>query len=220
MTRSPIELDNKEGHIGLKIQAVRKIIGLTQKDLAKKSGVAYATLTKVEAGVIVYPSYKVIEALSDTLGIPLGALTKSFDITEGYSYGRYLLKESGEKTVFTAGTNRKGFVEKGLGDMILSHKKELQKMKIKKMSLAQEGDTDFILPSKSSVYRWLPKNILSKELSVAVYGEYIAVTSLEHNLNIKWKNPVIVDVYKKQFLFMWNSAKRIPDKELQKKIKI
>ena len=221
MTVHTTELDNDKGHIGLRIQVLRKIAGLTQERLSKKSGVAYTTLTKIECGAIANPTYKTIIAISEALGAPMGVLTKSHNLIEGFDYTRHLLKDSGDKEMFVVtSTNRKEFHKKDLKDIVASHKKKLRKMGVKRKSLTQEGDTDFILPNKDSLYRWVPQKVLSQDITMSVYGDYLAITSLNHNIKIKWKNPMLADVYKKQFFFMWDAAKRIPDKELQKKIRI
>lgn len=47
--------------------------GLTQRELAERSGVSYSYLTKLEAGEQANPSYEILEALGKELGVPLGA---------------------------------------------------------------------------------------------------------------------------------------------------
>jgi len=55
--------------IGRKIKQIREYKGLTQKELAKLSGVKYTTLTKLETGVIVDPKLSQITKLLAALEI-------------------------------------------------------------------------------------------------------------------------------------------------------
>lgn len=59
------------------IQAIklkREERGLTQKELAKVSGVSYSTLTKLEAGFIKNPSIEIMAKLAKELGISIDRL--------------------------------------------------------------------------------------------------------------------------------------------------
>lgn len=66
-----------------KIQQEREFKGLTQKQLAKQSGVTYSTITKLESGVYTNPTVETVMKISTALGIGIEQLLKSqteFDI--------------------------------------------------------------------------------------------------------------------------------------------
>lgn len=62
-----------------RLKKIRKEAGLTQRELAKRSGVSYSYLTKLEAGEQTNPTYEVLDALGKVLGQPLGAI---FDFSD------------------------------------------------------------------------------------------------------------------------------------------
>lgn len=54
------------GHIGHRIKEIRKSLGLTQSDLAKKAGIRRTSMTNIEAGIQKLPLhviYRICEAL-------------------------------------------------------------------------------------------------------------------------------------------------------------
>ena len=66
-----IEID-----IGENIKKYRNKQGLSQEDFAKKSGVKYTTLTKIESNVIKKPSVIIMSKLAKTLGVSIEDLIK------------------------------------------------------------------------------------------------------------------------------------------------
>ena len=66
-----IEID-----IGENIKKYRNKQGLSQEDFAKKSGVKYTTLTKIESNVIKKPSVILMSKLAKTLGVSIEDLIK------------------------------------------------------------------------------------------------------------------------------------------------
>ena len=65
-----------EINIGENIKKHRNKQGLSQEDFAKKSGVKYTTLTKIESNVIKKPSVLVMAKLAKTLGVSIEDLIK------------------------------------------------------------------------------------------------------------------------------------------------
>ena len=59
-----------------KIKKLRQKIELSQDDFARKAGVAYTTLTKIETGVIKKPSVFVVSKIAKTLGVNIEELIK------------------------------------------------------------------------------------------------------------------------------------------------
>ena len=65
-----------EINIGENIKKYRNKQGLSQEDLAKKSGVKYTTLTKIESNVIKKPSVLIMAKLAKALGVSIEDLIK------------------------------------------------------------------------------------------------------------------------------------------------
>ena len=65
-----------EINIGENIKKQRARLGLSQEDFAKKSGVKYTTLTKIESNVIKKPSVMVMAKLAKALGVSIEDLIK------------------------------------------------------------------------------------------------------------------------------------------------
>lgn len=60
-----------EINIGENIKKYRNRQGLSQEDFAKKSGVKYTTLTKIESNVIKKPSVLIMAKLAKALGVSI-----------------------------------------------------------------------------------------------------------------------------------------------------
>ena len=65
-----------EINIGENIKKLRTKTGLSQEDFAKKSGVKYTTLTKIESNVIKKPSVLIMDKLAKALGVFIEDLLK------------------------------------------------------------------------------------------------------------------------------------------------
>ena len=65
-----------EINIGENIKKYRNKQGLSQEDFAKKSGVKYTTLTKIESNVIKKPSVLIMAKLAKSLGVSIEELIK------------------------------------------------------------------------------------------------------------------------------------------------
>jgi len=65
-----------ENNIGENIKKCRAKLGLSQEKLAKKSGVKYTTLTKIESNVIKKPSVMVMAKIAKALGVSIERLIK------------------------------------------------------------------------------------------------------------------------------------------------
>jgi len=65
-----------EINIGENIKKYRNKQGLSQEDFAKKSGVKYTTLTKIESNVIKKPSVIIMAKLAKFLGVSIEDLIK------------------------------------------------------------------------------------------------------------------------------------------------
>lgn len=58
---------SQENYLGKKIKQLRKKNSLSQDKLARKAGVPYTTLTKIETGVIKKPSVFVVAKIARAL---------------------------------------------------------------------------------------------------------------------------------------------------------
>ena len=65
-----------EINIGENIKKHRTKAGLSQEDFAKKSGVKYTTLTKIESNVIKKPSVFVMAKIAKAFGVNIEELIK------------------------------------------------------------------------------------------------------------------------------------------------
>ena len=65
-----------EINIGENIKKQRNKQGLSQEDFAKKSGVKYTTLTKIESNVIKKPSVLVMAKIAKAFGVNIEELIK------------------------------------------------------------------------------------------------------------------------------------------------
>lgn len=65
-----------ESNIGNNIKKHRAKLGLSQEDFAKKSGVKYTSLTKIESGVIKTPSVLAVAKIAKALGVSIEELLK------------------------------------------------------------------------------------------------------------------------------------------------
>ena len=65
-----------EINIGENIKKYRNKQGLSQEDFAKKSGVKYTTLTKIESNVIKKPSVIIMAKLAKSFGVSIEDLIK------------------------------------------------------------------------------------------------------------------------------------------------
>jgi len=65
-----------EINIGENIKKQRAKLGLSQEDFARKSGVKYTTLTKIESNVIRKPSVIIMSKLAKAFGVSIEDLIK------------------------------------------------------------------------------------------------------------------------------------------------
>ena len=62
--------------IGENIKKARNLLGLTQDDLVRKSGVKHTTLTKIESNIVIKPSVQTVAKIAKALGVPMEDLVK------------------------------------------------------------------------------------------------------------------------------------------------
>ena len=62
-----------------KIKSLRLKHSLSQEELAKRAGVSYNTVAKIEQGVIKNPGMKTLLSIAKALGVSLDVLAKIFE---------------------------------------------------------------------------------------------------------------------------------------------
>jgi transcriptional regulator with XRE-family HTH domain len=62
--------------IGENIKRIRAKQGITQDDLAKKTGIKYSTLAKIEGDFVKKPGVQMIAKIAKVLGVPMEDLLK------------------------------------------------------------------------------------------------------------------------------------------------
>lgn len=64
----------QEQQLGQNIKKLRLKHGLSQDELARKAGIPYTTLTKVETSFIKKPSVFIVSKIAKTLGVTIESL--------------------------------------------------------------------------------------------------------------------------------------------------
>jgi DNA-binding XRE family transcriptional regulator len=70
------DMTNDKNNIGDNIKKLRAKLDLTQDDLARKSGVKYTTLSKIEAGVVTKPTVHIMAKIAKALDVLIEDLIK------------------------------------------------------------------------------------------------------------------------------------------------
>jgi len=66
----------ESNQLGQKTRKLRRKLGLSQDDFARKADVPYTTLTKIETGVIKKPSVFVVSKIAKALSVTIEDLIK------------------------------------------------------------------------------------------------------------------------------------------------
>ncbi len=70
------DMASDKNNIGENIKKLRAKLNLTQDDLARKSGVKYTTLSKIESGVVTKPTVYIMAKIAKTLCVSIEYLLK------------------------------------------------------------------------------------------------------------------------------------------------
>lgn len=196
--------------IGKSIQLQRKAAGLTQEQLAQKSKVPYATLTKIESGVIKNPSVQVVTRLVQTLGLSLDDLLMVEQVSGKLALRRIwedvLETLSRGDSMYISGIDERLYLEadrEGLKRFI----SDIKRRGIGQLLISCAGDT-FGLPGEHLEYRWIPKRYFNPT-PIYCYADRVATIIWGPPLQVViLKNAHLADAYKKQFLFLWEHAQK------------
>ena len=66
-----------------KIRAIRKAVGLTQEEVARRSGLGFTAVSRLERGVATDPHYSTMVAVARALGVPVTMLLPDSDVAMG-----------------------------------------------------------------------------------------------------------------------------------------
>ncbi|MBN2016097.1 DNA (cytosine-5-)-methyltransferase [Candidatus Dojkabacteria bacterium] len=137
-------------NVGKNIKKYREVAGLTQKELANKSGVTYSTITKIEAGIIKNPTISQVSKISSYLDIRMDDLVfnentvteditkgKFIDLFAGIGGFRLALESFGLECIFSSEWDKQAqktyeanFDEKPFGDITKINEKKIPKHNI------------------------------------------------------------------------------------------
>lgn len=198
--------------IGKLIKSKRLEHQITQEQLAVKAGVPYATLTKIESGAIKSPSAISIQKLTAALGI-----TNDSVLTPKIYTGEDVLKRIFKDVLSTLQTPGDYMCISGIDERrylktdskaIKQFIEDLKARGFKQKLLSCEGDT-FFLKESHVEYRWIPKKHFNPN-PIYVYGNKFAAIIWGPPMQLMIiDNAIIADAYRKQFLFIWEKAKKI-----------
>jgi len=65
------DMTSDKNNIGDNIKKFRAKLNLTQDDLARKSGVKYTTLSKIESGVVTKPTVHIMAKIAKALNVSI-----------------------------------------------------------------------------------------------------------------------------------------------------
>ena len=69
-------MSKEKSTIGENIKKYRNKLGISQDQLSKKSGLAFHTIAKIEAGSTPNPTIETVKKIADALGVSLDDLMK------------------------------------------------------------------------------------------------------------------------------------------------
>ena len=206
----PIGLDGDA--LGQRIQQLRKARGFTQERLATLSGVPYATLIKIESGVIKNPSLTAVSKIAESLGTSIDDFVRVQSV-RGANSVRAIWKsilevmQPGEEMLIT-GINEAKFLEvknNGVKKFIADIKKRGLSQKL----ISCSGDT-IRLEGDHLEYRWIPENYFSPN-PVYVYADRVAMLLWgPPQQAVILRSEQLAETFRRQFMFIWENAKPAP----------
>ena len=227
------------------MKAARAFLGLSQKDLAKRSGYALPTLNNIERGITV-PRPQTMEHIQqalekagiqfmDNTGVRLVKEILDIRMLEGKTCLKelyediydYLREDGGE--VLLSNIEEDRFITFDKETMFDYFKKIGNREDIYHKILFRHGDTNILrgelFPEveeskdlskpENSRWRWLPKNLFGL-VPMIIYGNKSATILWgDHVRIILTHNASISETFRKQFMALWNTSEKIPNRLLQ-----
>lgn len=195
--------------VGKVIQFKRKADGLTQEQLASRSGVPYTTLIKVESGAIKNPSLDVVSKLAKALSLSLDSLVSPTVLRGEGSLSRIFedilatLSEPGDWMAIS-GVSEKDYFQHDREGLL----RFIDQLKVRgfKQRLLSSSDETVFLEAEHLEYRAIPKEYFSS-VPFYIYGDRIAMLIWGEPVQaIIIRNKHLSDAMRKLFLFVWDQA--------------
>ena len=202
------------------IKAARSLLGWTQSELAKASGVHLNAINKIETEASEPRSSTLerIKAACEVAGIRFrgqrGVEIKEdvFDVArfEGPDFMRRLLDDAlpflhgpADEVLFCVVDDR--FFESAASGQVARYYLHMKKKGFRERGLMRKKATTFLNKDKT-VYRWLPEKALGV-VAFMVYGNRVAYIQWKTQEILLIKNKPLAETYRNQFDFMWAQAK-------------
>lgn len=203
------------------MRGARGLLNWSQSELSRRTGISTTSIGNIEAGNTQprESTLKLIRQAFENAGIEFigteGMRLKNdtIDIYEG-STGFFNFFENVYQTILTEGPNiyacniDESIFARWAGENASAHLERMTKVEgLKCKVLLKDGDTNFIA-SNYAEYRWLPENLFSS-VPFYVYGSKLAIILFnEEPKIIVLNNNAVTDAYKKQFMGLWDMAKK------------
>lgn len=201
------------------IRAARGLIGWTQQDLAKATGLSLAAVNNFERGIgaprvqtLLYVQQALERAgveFTESSGVRLRGEVFEYQHFEGKDFVMRQtqdmvthVKQGGFVWIVSSGEELLLKHDKGADDVYQDH---VRRNDINERIIVPQHNKIFLSPV--SVYRWLPERAIGLTYWL-VYGDRVAWFLWERPRRaIIIHNPALADTYRKQFEFMWDIAK-------------
>ncbi|MDD9901793.1 MAG: helix-turn-helix transcriptional regulator [Alphaproteobacteria bacterium] len=208
------------------IRGARGLLGWTQLELAKQSGLSKTVVNNIER-MLVKPHSRTLETITRTLeeqgveffgqyGVDLKKDLFKVSVYEGPdSFPRYL--RDVVDTVRGTGLEPLHFnvddalvIRQGYQSDYHRYFEDLRRYDIREKVMVREGDTTRYAPHDTSSYRWIPKALFSQN-GYSVYGNTYSIFMFGIvNRVINIRNSLVADIFRKQFNATWAQARPQP----------
>jgi len=203
------------------MRGARGLLNWSQSELSKRTSISTTSIGNIEAGNTQAreTTLKTIRQSFENAGIEFigteGMRLKNdtIDIYEGKT-GFANFFDNVYQTILTEGADifacniDETIFEKWAGDAAETHLNRMTQIEdLQCKVLLKDGDTNFIASSYAQ-YKWLPQNLFSA-VPFYVYGNKLAIIIFnEEPKIIVLNNNSVTDAYRKQFLGLWDIAKK------------
>ena len=202
------------------IKAARGLVNWTQTDLAKATGLSLPALNNLERKATL-PRTSTLQLIEtaftragveflDNTGVRLRGEVFDIQKFEGKDFvdmhTQDILRQLKQNDFIYICSWDERKILKHAKDADTTYQKHMRDHKIDERIIVPDGDKFFI--SRPECYRWLPQSALG-QLHWMVYGDKIAFYLWDKPYRaLCITNPTLAGAYKKQFLFLWNLAKK------------
>ncbi len=213
------------------IRAARGLLDLNQQELAKKTGLSFTALNKIERGVV-KPREQTLRIIQHTLemegiefignsGLQRREELFEFKRFEGDDIGAFTVKDI-QRTLLpphellSVGVDEKLFRQhsKQASDQFIDH---MRHHKVGNRTILATGATHFSLDPNH--YRLLPKDMMGS-IYWFTYADRFVIVNWKTPAFALWiRNKSIAETYQRQFEALWRLSVKIPDNHIKKATK-